>query len=59
MSYDFDEIIDRRNTNCMSTDGFRAYIFHDAEGKLKFDYADDEFIRMMMPPHFLAGRQTR
>lgn len=66
MSYDFDEIIDRRNTNCMSTDGFRAYIFHDAEGKLKFDYADDEFIRMWIadmefatPPFILDAIRKR
>lgn len=26
--YNFDEIIDRRNTNAMNTDGFRGYIFH-------------------------------
>lgn len=46
MKYNFDEMIDRQNTNCMSTDGFRAYIFHDPEGKMKFPYKDDEFIRM-------------
>lgn len=26
--YNFDEIIDRRHTNAMNTDGFRDYIFH-------------------------------
>ena len=26
--YNFDEIIDRRNTNALNTDGFRGYIFH-------------------------------
>ena len=26
--YNFDEIIDRRHTNAMNTDGFRGYIFH-------------------------------
>ena len=26
--YDFDEIIDRRHTNALNTDGFRDYIFH-------------------------------
>lgn len=25
--YNFDEIIDRKHTNAMSTDGFRSYIF--------------------------------
>lgn len=45
MQYDFDEIIDRRNTNAMNTDGFRNYIFH-AGPDMKFPYSDDEFIRM-------------
>ena len=46
MKYNFDEIIGRQNTNCMSTDGFRAYIFHDTEGAMKFPYKDNDFIRM-------------
>ena len=45
MNYDFDEIIDRRGTNSMNTDGFREYIFH-APPTMKFPYEDDEFIRM-------------
>jgi cystathionine beta-lyase len=45
MNYNFDEIIDRRGTNSMNTDGFREYIFH-APPTMKFPYADDEFIRM-------------
>ena len=28
MTYNFDEIIDRRHTNALNTDGFRSYIFH-------------------------------
>lgn len=43
--YNFDEIIDRRNTNAMSTDGFRGYIF-GADNSIKFPYKDEEFIRM-------------
>lgn len=43
--YDFDEMIDRRNTNAMNTDGFREYIFH-ADQTMKFPYRDEEFIRM-------------
>ncbi|MCD7892151.1 MAG: PatB family C-S lyase [Erysipelotrichaceae bacterium] len=43
--YDFDEIIDRRHTNAMSTDGFRSYIFH-ADDSMTFPYKDEEFIRM-------------
>lgn len=45
MKYNFDEIIDRKHTNCMNTDGFRQYIFH-ADASMKFPYADDAFIRM-------------
>lgn len=43
--YNFDEIIDRKHTNAMNTDGFRDYIFH-ADETMKFPYQDDEFIRM-------------
>ena len=35
--YNFDEIIDRRNTNAMNTDGFRQYIFH-ADESMTFPY---------------------
>ncbi|AHM56052.1 cystathionine beta-lyase PatB [Peptoclostridium acidaminophilum DSM 3953] len=45
MNYNFDEIVERRGTNAMNTDGFREYIFH-APPTMKFPYADDEFIRM-------------
>lgn len=45
MNYNFDEIIERKGTNAMNTDGFREYIFH-APQTMKFPYADDEFIRM-------------
>lgn len=44
--YDFDQIIDRRGTNALNTDGFRGYIFHDFAGKKKFPFKDDEFVRM-------------
>ena len=43
--YNFDEIINRRNTNARNTDGFRGYIFHAGPEK-KFPYKDDEFVRM-------------
>lgn len=45
MMYNFDEIIDRRHTNAMNTDGFRDYIFH-ADETMTFPYKDEEFIRM-------------
>ncbi len=43
--YSFDEIIDRRNTNALNTDGFREYIFHAGHDKV-FPYKDEEFVRM-------------
>ena len=45
MKYNFDEIVNRKNTNAMNTDGFRSYIFHAGPEK-KFPFKDDEFIRM-------------
>ena len=44
MQYDFDEVIERRGTNSLNTDGFRQYIFHDENIRLPF--ADDEYVRM-------------
>lgn len=43
--YNFDEIIDRRHTNALNTDGFRQYIFHAGPEK-QFPYKDEEFVRM-------------
>ena len=45
MSYNFDEIIDRRHTNALNTDGFRGYIFHAGPEKV-FAFQDEEFVRM-------------
>lgn len=45
MKYNFDEIIDRRNTNALNTDGFRGYIFHAGPEKV-FPFKDEEFVRM-------------
>ena len=44
MTYNFDEIIDRRRTNALNTDGFRSYIFHAGPEKV-FPYKDEEFVR--------------
>ena len=44
MQYNFDEIIDRRNTNALNTDGFRGYIFHAGPEKV-FPFKDEEFVR--------------
>lgn len=46
MKYNFDEYVERRHTNALNTDGFRGYIFGDTEGKMKFPFKDDEFVRM-------------
>ena len=57
MKYNFDEIIDRKNTNALNTDGFRQYIFH-ADETMKFPYADDEFIRMWVADMEFATPQV-
>jgi cystathionine beta-lyase len=41
----FDEIIDRRHTNAVSTDGFRREMFH-AGAEMTFPFRDEDFIRM-------------
>lgn len=43
--YRFDEIIDRRHTNAVSTDGFRREMFH-AGAEMTFPFRDEDFIRM-------------
>ena len=45
MTYNFDEIIDRRHTNSKNVDGWRPYIFHCGPERV-FPYKDEEFIRM-------------
>jgi len=55
--YNFDEIIERRNTNAMNTDGFREYIFHD-DGTMTFPYKDEEFIRMWVADMEFATPQV-
>ena len=55
--YNFDEIIDRRNTNAMNTDGFRDYIFH-ADDTMTFPYKDEEFIRMWVADMEFATPQV-
>lgn len=65
MKYDFDKIIDRRNTNAMSVEGFREYLF-DENDPLDFPCADDEFISMWIadmefaaPPEISAALKKR
>ena len=57
MKYNFDEVIDRKNSNAMNTDGFREYIFH-APQDMKFPYEDDEFIRMWIADMEFATPQV-
>ncbi len=57
MKYDFDEIIDRRNTNALNTDGFRDYIFH-ADDSMVFPYKDEDFIRMWVADMEFAAPQV-
>lgn len=45
MTYDFDEIIDRKNTNSENVEGFRSYMFSD-EPDIELPVPDDELIRM-------------
>lgn len=65
MKYDFDEIIDRKSTNAMSTDGFKEYIFK-ASNDMTFPFKDDEFIRMWVadmefatPPEIIQAIKDR
>lgn len=44
-SYNFDEIISRKNTNSQNVDGWRGFLFGKDKDKA-FPYKDDEFIRM-------------
>ncbi len=45
MKYNFDEIIDRRNTNAVSLGGYRNYLFGGSDA-FDSDYADEELIAM-------------
>ncbi|QUL53468.1 PatB family C-S lyase [Paenibacillus tritici] len=65
MKYNFDEIVDRKNTNAMSTDGFKEYIFK-ASNDITFPFKDDEFIRMWVadmefatPPEIIQAVKDR
>lgn len=44
--YNFDEIIDRRNTNAMNTDGYKGYIFKDEN--IELPYKDEEYVRLWL-----------
>lgn len=44
MTYNFDEIIDRRSTNAMNVEGYKCYLFGDADTSDLEEH--DELIRM-------------
>lgn len=44
MTYNFDEIIDRRSTNAMNVEGYKGYLFGDADTSDLEEH--DELIRM-------------
>lgn len=46
MKYNFDQIIDRRNTNAMSLSGYRNYLFGTSIDAFNSDYADTDLIPM-------------
>lgn len=65
MKYNFDEIIDRRNTNSTNVEGFRDYMFCGRED-LQFAYKDEELVRMWIadmefatPPEIIDAIRER
>lgn len=65
MTYNFDEIIDRRNTNAMSLSGYREYLFGGSDD-FNSDFDDDDLIPMWIadmefasPPCVVQAVQKR
>ena len=65
MKYNFDEVIDRRNTNAMSLGGYRNYLFGGSD-EFDSDYSDDELIPMWIadmefasPPEVIEAIKER
>ena len=58
MKYNFDEVIDRSNTNCMKVSGFRQYLFPERKDSIKFNYADDELVKMWIADMEFATPQV-
>lgn len=57
MKYNFDEIIDRNNTNSMKVSGFRSYLFPDLDD-VKFPVSDDKLIKMWIADMDFATPQV-
>ncbi len=65
MKYNFDEIIDRRNTNSLSYDGWKPYLFNLPRDEA-FPYPDHDYVRMWVadmdfatPPEILDAIRAR
>ena len=65
MHYEFDRIIDRKDTNAMNVEGYREYLF-DADEQLNIPCREDELIRMwvadmefVIAPEIIAGIKNR
>lgn len=57
MKYNFDEVIDRSNTNSMKVMGFRDYLFPD-QREVKYKYADDKLVKMWIADMEFATPQV-
>lgn len=65
MQYDFDEVIDRKDTNSLNYEGWKQYIFK-TNREAEFPFKDDEYIRLWVadmdfstPPEVLDAIRDR
>ncbi|HHN8317437.1 TPA: hypothetical protein ACRRWN_003034 [Morganella morganii] len=65
MKYNFDEIIERKDTDALNYDGWRQYIFKTDKNS-RFAFNDDQFVRMWVadmdfstPPEILTAIKER
>ena len=65
MKYNFDQIIDRRNTNAMSMEGYQEYLFPDV-AHLKLPCPPEELVSMWIadmeftsPPEIIQALKKR
>ncbi len=57
MSYNFNEIIDRKNSNAISVDGFRDFILKD-NPNAELSYEDDHLIKMWVADMQIASPEV-
>ncbi len=55
MTFDFDQILDRRGTNAVAAEGYRPYLFGEAGSDVALPCADDEVIPMWVADMALAS----